>query len=193
MPPRPRPPTTPHNGVHGRDLHGTRAAHGAALTALNAWQAVRFAPARDGSSVTTPPEPIDAQFGHARPGEAMGREHLANWMSSTKPLAMVAIAQLDERGLLTVDDRVSKFLPAFGCKGKHRILVRHLLQEHLDGYETEGDAADGGRARDGVPSTARSAGDTEAAVEAATRLVAFEVELLRALVARLGVTLTTVT
>jgi CubicO group peptidase (beta-lactamase class C family) len=49
------------------------------------------------------------------------------WLSSTKPVAAVAIAQLWERGLLELDDPVARHLPEFAARGKERITLRHLL------------------------------------------------------------------
>lgn len=69
----------------------------------------------------------DAGFGEARPGEPMRRDHLMLWMSSTKPVAAVAICQLWERGLLELDDPVARHFPEFAQGGKERITVRHLL------------------------------------------------------------------
>ena len=49
------------------------------------------------------------------------------WLSSGKPLAAVAIAQLWERELLRLDDPVARHLPEFAPGGKEAITVRHLL------------------------------------------------------------------
>ena len=69
----------------------------------------------------------DAGFGEARPGEPMRREHLMLWMSSSKPVAAVAICQLWERSLLELDDPVARHIPEFAQGGKERVTVRHLL------------------------------------------------------------------
>ncbi len=69
----------------------------------------------------------DAGFGAARPGEAMRRDHLMLWMSSTKPLAALAIAWLWERGALGLDDPVARHIPEFAAGGKEKVTVRHLL------------------------------------------------------------------
>ena len=69
----------------------------------------------------------DAGFGAARPGEPMRRDHLMLWMSSTKPVAAVAICQLWERGRLELDDPVALHIPEFAQGGKERVTVRHLL------------------------------------------------------------------
>ncbi|MEO7793265.1 MAG: serine hydrolase domain-containing protein [Thermoanaerobaculia bacterium] len=69
----------------------------------------------------------DAGFGEARPGEPMRRDHLMLWMSSSKPVAAVAIAQLWERERLELDDPVARHIPEFAQGGKERITIRHLL------------------------------------------------------------------
>jgi CubicO group peptidase (beta-lactamase class C family) len=69
----------------------------------------------------------DAAFGEARPGEPMRREHLMLWMSSSKPVAAVAVCQLWERGRLELDDPVARHIPEFAQGGKERVTVRHLL------------------------------------------------------------------
>lgn len=71
--------------------------------------------------------------GQARAGVRMTVDSLMLWMSSTKPVAAVAIAQLWERGLLELDDRVVKFIPAFGANGKETITIRHILT-HTAGF-----------------------------------------------------------
>lgn len=69
----------------------------------------------------------DAGFGEARPGEPMTRDRRMFWLSSTKPIAAVAIARLWERGVLALDDRVARHLPEFAAGGKEAVTIRHLL------------------------------------------------------------------
>jgi CubicO group peptidase (beta-lactamase class C family) len=69
----------------------------------------------------------DAAFGEARPGEPMRRDHRMLWLSASKPVTAVAIAQLWERGALGLDDAVARHLPEFGQGGKERVTVRNLL------------------------------------------------------------------
>ena len=69
----------------------------------------------------------DAALGEDRPGEALTRGHLMLWLSSTKPLTAIAIAQLWERGLLELDDPVARHVPEFAAHGKGGITLRHLL------------------------------------------------------------------
>lgn len=70
---------------------------------------------------------LDMNVGEARPGVPMGRDLLCNWMSSTKPVTVVAIAQLWERGKLKLDQPVAAYIPEFAAQGKQRVLVEHLL------------------------------------------------------------------
>jgi CubicO group peptidase (beta-lactamase class C family) len=69
-------------------------------------------------------------LGEAAAGVAMSTESLVPWLSNSKPLGAVAIAQLRERGLLDFDDRVTGFIPEFardGKSGKGGITLRHIL------------------------------------------------------------------
>jgi len=69
----------------------------------------------------------DLAFGEVRPGEPMRTDHLPLWLSMTKPVAAVAIAQLWEAGKLALDDPVARHIPEFALRGKERITIRHLL------------------------------------------------------------------
>jgi CubicO group peptidase (beta-lactamase class C family) len=77
----------------------------------------------------------DFAVGLARtaPDVPMRVDTLMLWMSATKPVAAVAVAQLWERGLLDLDDPVARHLPAFAARGKERITLRHLLT-HTGGF-----------------------------------------------------------
>jgi CubicO group peptidase (beta-lactamase class C family) len=76
---------------------------------------------------------LDAAGGQARPGVRMTPETVAMWFSSGKVVTAIAIAQLWERGLLGLDDRVAAHLPVFGSGGKEPATVRHLLT-HEGGF-----------------------------------------------------------
>lgn len=69
----------------------------------------------------------DLAFGEARPGEPLTPDHLMLWLSSSKPVAAVAIAQLWEQGALELDDPVASHWPEFAAGGKERVTIRHLL------------------------------------------------------------------
>ena len=66
-------------------------------------------------------------LGDARPDVAMTTDTLMPWMSCSKPVSAVALAQLRDRGLLTFDDPVAKHVPEFAANGKDAITIRHLL------------------------------------------------------------------
>ncbi len=72
-------------------------------------------------------ESVDLAFGERRPEQPMTPDTLMIWLSSTKPVAAVAIARLWERGLVELDDPVVRYLPEFGARGKERITLRHVL------------------------------------------------------------------
>ncbi len=75
----------------------------------------------------------DIAVGEARRGVPLQPDDLLLWMSSVKPLMAVAIAQLRERGLLALDDRVCTHIPEFGTKGKDVVTLRHVLT-HTGGF-----------------------------------------------------------
>ena len=72
-------------------------------------------------------------IGESRPGVPMTPDTVMLWLSSTKPMAAVAIMQLVERGLLKVHDRVAHYIPEFASGGKESIEVFHLLT-HTGGF-----------------------------------------------------------
>jgi CubicO group peptidase (beta-lactamase class C family) len=78
---------------------------------------------------------VDAAIGEARPGAPMTEDTMMLWLSASKPIAAIAIAQLWERGKLALDDRVAKCIPEFGIKGKEPITLRHVLT-HTGGFRT---------------------------------------------------------
>ncbi len=75
----------------------------------------------------------DVALGEARPGLPLRTDTLMPWLSAGKPIAAVAIAQLWERGLLDLDDKVATHLPAFAADGKENITIRHILT-HTAGF-----------------------------------------------------------
>ena len=70
---------------------------------------------------------VEAAIGEARPHVPLTPQHLLLWLSATKPLTAVAIAQQWERGRLGLDDSVAQHVPEFAVHGKERITIRHLL------------------------------------------------------------------
>lgn len=75
----------------------------------------------------------DLALGEATPGVATRPETLTLWLSSSKPVAAVAIGQLWERGLLDLDDPIARHVPEFAQNGKAGITVRHALT-HTGGF-----------------------------------------------------------
>lgn len=69
----------------------------------------------------------DGAVGEDRPGASLTPDHLMLWLSATKPVAAVALAQLWERGRLELDAPVARHIPEFSANGKGRITLRHLL------------------------------------------------------------------
>lgn len=74
-----------------------------------------------------------AASGQASPDLPMTRDTLVNWLSSGKPLTTLAIGLLWERGELSLDDPVVRFIPEFAAGGKEGVTVRHLLT-HTGGF-----------------------------------------------------------
>ncbi len=70
---------------------------------------------------------LELTVGERRPGQPMTKDTLMIWLSSTKPVAAVAIARLWQRGLVELDHPVARYLPEFGARGKGRITLRHVL------------------------------------------------------------------
>ena len=77
----------------------------------------------------------DLAVGESQAGVPMQTDTLTLWLSSGKPLTAVTIAQLWERGRLSLDDTVGKFIPEFARHGKESVTVRHLLT-HTGGFRT---------------------------------------------------------
>jgi len=70
---------------------------------------------------------VDMAIGESHDGHKMRPQTLLSWMSSTKPIAAVAIAQLWEKGLLTLDDPIYHHIPEIESRGKDKISIRHAL------------------------------------------------------------------
>jgi CubicO group peptidase (beta-lactamase class C family) len=72
-------------------------------------------------------------LGERAPNQPMSIDTLNIWLSPTKPVAAVAIAQLWEAGRLDLDDPVARHVPMFAARGKDGITIRHLLT-HTGGF-----------------------------------------------------------
>ncbi|KAH7006578.1 beta-lactamase/transpeptidase-like protein [Fusarium venenatum] len=59
--------------------------------------------------------------------EPWDKDTIVNVFSSTKTVTSLAVLILVDRGLIDVNERVSKYWPEFGQNGKEDVLVRHLL------------------------------------------------------------------
>ena len=75
----------------------------------------------------------DVALGEARAGVPMTTGTLTLWMSSTKPITAVAVAQLWEQGKLDLDDPVARHIPEFAANGKEAVTIRHVLT-HTGGF-----------------------------------------------------------
>ena len=74
--------------------------------------------------------------------EPMTRNTVFDLASLTKPIATAtSVLILADRGQLDVNDLVSVYLPAFGCKGKEEVQIRHLLT-HTSGLPAYTNAED---------------------------------------------------
>jgi len=76
---------------------------------------------------------VDLACGEREPGEPMASDTLVCWLSASKPITAVAIAQLFEQGRLNLDDPVAKHVPEFAAHGKDGITLRHVLT-HTGGF-----------------------------------------------------------
>ncbi|MDE3000090.1 MAG: serine hydrolase [Gemmatimonadota bacterium] len=69
----------------------------------------------------------DAAVGNATTTSAMTSDTITVWMSLTKGITAVAVAQIWEKGQIEIDDPVGDHLPEFGARGKACLTFRHLL------------------------------------------------------------------
>jgi len=69
-------------------------------------------------------------FGRQRPDRQappLRQDALFLTASITKPVTVTAVMMLAERGLLTLEDRVARFVPRFAGNGKQDVTIRHLM------------------------------------------------------------------
>src|SRR4051794_32092128 len=64
---------------------------------------------------------------HEAGSPALASDALFLVASITKPVTVTAAMMLVERGLLSLEDRVTTYVPAFGARGKGEVQVRHLM------------------------------------------------------------------
>ncbi|MBN2138676.1 MAG: beta-lactamase family protein [Sedimentisphaerales bacterium] len=73
--------------------------------------------------------------------QAMKAETIFDIASMTKPVATAtSIMILRDRGRLCLSDKVSRYIPAFGCEGKEEATIEHLLT-HTSGLPAYTNAA----------------------------------------------------
>lgn len=70
---------------------------------------------------------LDLAWGEAQDGVPMQRDTLMVWLSASKPLAAIALAQLLPKHGFTFDSRVAEIWPEFAQAGKESVTLRHLL------------------------------------------------------------------
>jgi CubicO group peptidase (beta-lactamase class C family) len=76
---------------------------------------------------------VDCGVGDSFPHHPMTAETVNLWLSAGKPLTAAAIMRMWERGLLRLDDPVSRFIPEFSMNGKGGVTIRHVLT-HTSGF-----------------------------------------------------------
>lgn len=79
----------------------------------------------------------DFGFGYSEPNIPITSDTLMPWMSGSKPVAAVGIGQLYERGLLNLDDPVTRYIPEFAQNGKSAVTLTHILT-HTGGFRGSG-------------------------------------------------------
>lgn len=77
--------------------------------------------------------PQSACYGQASPGREMTEDTILPWLSASKAVAAVAIAQLWELGRVDLDAPVAMVIPEFATHGKERVTIRHVLT-HTGGF-----------------------------------------------------------
>lgn len=75
---------------------------------------------------------LDVAIGEARQGISMRTDSIMLWFSSTKPLIAISIAMLMEKGQLSLDDKVRRYIPGFS-NGKETATIKHVLT-HMGGF-----------------------------------------------------------
>src|SRR6266446_2120025 len=78
---------------------------------------------------------LNEAFGESVGARNMQVDDLTLWLSSSKPITAVAVAQQAEQGILNWDDRVARFIPEFAQNGKEAITVWHLFT-HTGGFRS---------------------------------------------------------
>lgn len=69
----------------------------------------------------------DVAVGESFPGHPMTADTINLWLSAGKPLTAAVILKEWQHGKLSLDDRVTKFLPEFAVGGKQSVTIRNIL------------------------------------------------------------------
>jgi CubicO group peptidase (beta-lactamase class C family) len=119
-----------------RTFLGTALTVAAASRLCSAPPGGRWDDAADGLERATAAKQVDAAVMHVvRKGESFTR-HFGTAASAdamfllgsvSKPISVTAVMTLFDRGTIRLDDRLTKFLPAFTGDGRDAVTVRHLL------------------------------------------------------------------
>src|SRR4051794_2288198 len=84
---------------------------------------------------------VEGVWGEAALGVAMAVDTPMRWLSATKIITAIVVAQQWERGEFDLDERVADHIPAFGANGKGAVTIRHLLT-HTGGFRSADSAVD---------------------------------------------------
>lgn len=77
----------------------------------------------------------DMAVGRSRDTVAMSKESLLLWLSCTKPIVAMALAQLIEQRRASLSDPVCQYIPEFAQHGKDAITLEHCLT-HTGGFRS---------------------------------------------------------
>lgn len=66
-------------------------------------------------------------------GKEVNGETIFGLASVTKSFTALAIMQMEERGLIDIDDPISKYIPEFTNKNQGKVTIRHLMS-HAGGF-----------------------------------------------------------
>jgi len=78
---------------------------------------------------------LDLYSGNTQKGEPFSSKHVSTVQSITKVITGLAIAMLEDRGLLQYDEPIAKYWPSFGTNGKETITVAELLSHTAGLYK----------------------------------------------------------
>lgn len=75
----------------------------------------------------------DTAVGEAKPGVPLTTDSILIWMSATKPITAIALAQQWEMARIDLDRPIAEEIPDFAQGGKEQVTPRHLLT-HTGGF-----------------------------------------------------------